>query len=57
VQTLLKLTNANVWASMVEGKSFLARSRGMAKAERKSCGRKATDSRWMGEVVGVAEDR
>lgn len=36
VQTLLNETKANVCASIVEGKSFLARSKGSAMAERKS---------------------
>ena len=45
VQTLLKDTNANVCASIVEGRSFFARSKGRAMAERKSCGMKARDSR------------
>ena len=36
VQTLLKETNAKVCASIVEGRSFLAKSRGRAKAEKKS---------------------
>ena len=35
VQTLLKVTNAKVCANMVEGRSFLARSKGRAMAERK----------------------
>lgn len=51
VQTLLKVTNAKVWASIVDGRSFFARIRGRAMAERKSCGMKARDSRfrWRGE--------
>lgn len=44
VQTLLKDTNANVWANMVDGRSFLASISGSAKAARKSCGRNAIDS-------------
>ena len=44
VQTLLKVTNAKVCASMVDGRSFFARRRGKANAERKSWGMKARDS-------------
>lgn len=54
---MLNDTNANVCASMVEGKSFFAKTRGRAKAERKNCGRKARDSRWIPEVLGVADER
>jgi len=49
VHTLLKVTKAKVCASMVEGRSFFASIRGSATAERKSCGRKARDSRWVDE--------
>jgi hypothetical protein len=35
----------------------LARRRGRANAERKSWGRKARDSRWMPDVLGVADER
>jgi len=44
VQTLLNVTNANVCASIVPGKSFLASPNGMAKTERKSWGANARDS-------------
>jgi hypothetical protein len=44
VQTLLKVTNANVCASMAAGRSFLARTKGMSTHERASWGKKATDS-------------
>ncbi len=44
VHTLLNDTKAKVCASIVDGRSFFARRRGRAKAERKSCGRKAKDS-------------
>ena len=57
VQTLLKETNAKVWASIVEGRSFLAKRSGRAMAERKSCGRKASDSRCRLEVPGLDEFR
>lgn len=53
---MLNETKAKVCASIVEGKSFLARSSGNTKAERKSWGRKARDSRWMDEVLGVADE-
>jgi hypothetical protein len=46
VQTLLKATKANVWASMAAGRSRLARARGTSTQERRSCGRKAMDSIW-----------
>ena len=46
VQTLLKATNANVCASIVLGRSFFARARGMMMALRASCGMKARDSKW-----------
>ncbi len=57
VQTLLKETKAKVWASIVEGRSFLASKRGRAIAERNSWGRKARDSRWMDDVVADEEER
>lgn len=41
VQTLLKATNANVWASKVVGKSFLARTKGIRTVASRSCGKKA----------------
>jgi len=44
VQTLLKVTNANVCASIVDGKSFLASTRGIKTALRSSCGMKAKRS-------------
>lgn len=59
VHTLLKVTKAKVWASMVDGRSFLASRSGRAMAERKSCGMKARDSRFMdrdgdGEEEGLS---
>lgn len=57
VQTLLKVTNAKVWASMVEGRSFFERRSGMKTAERRSWGRKASDSRWRNEVEGFEDLR
>lgn len=57
MHTLLKVTKAKVWASMVEGRSFFASSNGRAIAERKSWGTKARDSSFMSEVFGVAEER
>jgi hypothetical protein len=62
VQTLLKATKANVWASMAAGRSRLARARGMRTQERRSCGRKAMDSIWRVErrravaVVGRGDE-
>lgn len=47
VQTLLKVTNARVWASIVVGRSCLDRVMGRRKAERRSCGIKARDSKEM----------
>ena len=41
----MKDTNAKVCANIVDARSFLARIRGNAKAARKSCGRKANDSK------------
>jgi hypothetical protein len=52
---LLNVTKANVWASIVDGRSFFARTIGSAIAERNSCGMKAADSRRMNEVPGVDE--
>lgn len=57
MQTLLKETKAKVWASIVEGRSFLASKRGRAKAERNIWGKKARDSRRMDEVPGTEEER
>jgi hypothetical protein len=57
VHTLFKVTKAKVCASIVEGKSFLAKRSGRAKAERKSCGMKARDSSLMVWVDAVAEER
>lgn len=47
VHTLLNVTKAKVCASMVDGRSFFARRRGRAMAERKSWGMKARDSSFM----------
>jgi hypothetical protein len=55
VQTLLKVTNAKVWASMVEGRSFFARRNGNTTAESNSCGKKARDSRFSEAFPGVEE--
>jgi hypothetical protein len=41
---LLKATNANVCASIVDGKSFFARARGIMTALRRSWGMKARRS-------------
>lgn len=57
VQTLLKETKANVCASIVLARSFLARRSGSAKELRKSCGTNARDSRWMGASLGFADER
>jgi hypothetical protein len=40
---------------MVEARSFFAKRKGRAIAERKSCGRKASDSRCMSNVPGADE--
>lgn len=55
MQTLLKDTNAKVCASIVAGRSFLARMRGNAKADRKIWGINAADSRRMIEVLETDE--
>jgi hypothetical protein len=57
VQTLLKVTKAKVWAIMDTARSFLARTNGMRTQDRRSCGRKASDSTWKDDVEGVAEVR
>lgn len=57
VQTLLKVTKANVWAIMEVARSFLARTKGMRTQERSSCGKKARDSARMVEEEGTAELR
>ena len=63
MQTLLKVTKAKVWASMVDARSFLARTRGMRNVERAIWGMKARDSKWkvggrdgnVGYAAGVDE--
>jgi hypothetical protein len=57
VQTLLKDTNAKVCASMVAGRSFLARMKGNAKADRKIWGINAADSRRMIEGFEIDEPK
>jgi hypothetical protein len=57
VQTLLNDTNAKVWASIVEGRSFLASIMGKAIADRNNWGMNAADSRRMNDVPGVDEVR
>jgi hypothetical protein len=42
---LLKATKAKVWHSMAPARSFFARAKGMARAERRSWGRKTRSSR------------
>lgn len=44
MQTLLNATKANVWASIVDGRSFLLSTKGMRTALRSSCGMKAKRS-------------
>lgn len=44
VQTLLKVTKAKVWASIVSGRSFLDSASGINTALSSSCGRKASRS-------------
>lgn len=55
MQTLLKDTNAKVWASIVDGRSFFASNSGSAKAARNNCGMNAADSRFTIEVPGAYE--
>ena len=57
MHTLLKVTKANVCASMAVGRSFLAATRGIRMQERRSWGRKATDSMRRVERSGKAEVR
>lgn len=58
VQTLLRATKAKVCASIVPGRSRLASTNGMSTALRRSCGRKASDSKWNAvEEVGKEEER
>lgn len=52
VQTLLKVTKANVWANIVFGRSFFASASGIKKALRSSCGRNAKRSSPEDNVVG-----
>jgi hypothetical protein len=54
---LLKVTNANVWASIAVGRSFLAKTMGIKIHERAICGINATDSILMDERPGKAEVR
>lgn len=44
VQTLLKVTKANVCASIVLARSFFANSNGITTRDSEICGRKASDS-------------
>jgi hypothetical protein len=55
----LNVTKANVCASIVDGRSFFARRRGRAKAERKSWGMKARDSSLIefGDDAGEEDER
>jgi hypothetical protein len=57
VQTLLKVTKAKVCASMVVGRSFFARTKGMRTHERRSWGRKAMDSMRSWGFVEVEVER
>lgn len=57
MQTLLKVTNANVWASMEAGRSVLAIMNGMSTHESSSCGINATDSMRRPVVAWFAEAR
>lgn len=57
VQTLLKVTKANVCAIMDVARSRLERARGMRTHERISWGKKARDSMWSDEAEGTAEMR
>lgn len=50
VQTLLNVTKANVCASIVDGRSFLASTSGIATRLSNSCGMNARDSRGTAEV-------
>ena len=44
MQTLLNATNANVWHNIAPERSFLDKANGIANAERKIWGRKASRS-------------
>lgn len=57
MQTLLKVTNANVCASMDVARSFLARTMGIMMVERVSCGKNAADSILKVAPEGIAESR
>lgn len=60
MQTLLKVTKANVWASIAPGRSFFASTRGIAMALRPSWGMNARDSKWKLVALGLGrgeEDR
>jgi hypothetical protein len=50
-------TNAKVWASIVEGRSFLANIIGKAIADRKIWGMNAADSKCKNDLPGVDEFR
>ena len=56
VQTLLNVTKANVWASIVLGRSFFASARGMKTALRSSCGTKARRSSSKDDEVACGEE-
>lgn len=52
---MLKVTNANVCANMVDARSLDVKASGIATADNKSCGTKARDSRWNeGDFAGDA---
>lgn len=57
VQTLLKVTNANVCASIVLAKSCLASNKGIAMRESEICGKNASDSTWKPVSEGCWELR
>lgn len=58
VQTLFRATKPKVCASIVPGRSRLARTKGMRIALRRSCGRNARDSKWNAvDEVGEEEER
>lgn len=58
VQTLFRATKAKVCANIVPGRSRLASIKGMRTALRRSCGKKASDSKWNTvDDVGEEEER
>lgn len=57
VQTLLNVTNANVCANIVAGKSHFANASGIIMPESKSCGKKGMEEYGIGESPSGEEVR